>query len=789
MGVDVYVLDFLLTYRGQDLGDTLFLGRQGVNLTDSDHVRQVLQQHNITVPLSDLKSEDGHAEPLLMYIGARTTQSLDISNFEGATIIHDMNDPIPDDLVEKFDCIIDGGTLEHIFNFPQAIDNVKKMLKIGGMFFSINGANNQLGHGFYQFSPELFWRIFGQDSGFVVRRMRLVPMSSTTKPIDLEDPAGQRQEIGPTPIAMYLMVAAQKMAAPRDGKQHIFQSDYAVAWKRSGAGPGPTPLADPDRKADQVTAGSEPLHPFMRKLFAHLGCDEGMLAEFARAASRSCETVGPNARADGLAHPSIPRLTHRIWLTADDVPAMPPEDYVGACLRANCELPTDTMHFFWSNSATVREQIQGWAAQAQCTNFVTMDVGLFQSDPLFSRIMKLVHDRKFVLAADVLKFLILHRFGGIYADLGVLFDSVAFELICTQDYALIGSDSSFFQTSFVAAAPKSDLTAIFRAVLNYPHALSPSYALLGAAVGALDEVHIFAGPGFTVCALLFVPPWARTGILPAQSDHMHWRSQQSWYGTETKHGNVIVGSTGPSILTNEQYREAEDTVEKGLQFFGNDQILRERLRILLLTASYFSENPTRFCTVFSGHGSDKALGWHNYGFLYNFILGPMRGTARRILEIGIGTNNLDVPSNMGRAGSPGASLRAWRELFPLATVIGADVDDRVLFRDDRIETYYVDQTRPETLEALFHQFGAPPFDLVVDDGLHTFEANVNVYRAAHRRVGPGGFLVIEDVRNEDVPRWAELLASVDHVSAIVQLPHPKNHTDNCLVLLPGMARP
>ena len=126
--------------------------------------------------------------------------------------------------------------------------------------------------------------------------------------------------------------------------------------------------------------------------------------------------------------------------------------------------------------------------------------------------------------------------------------------------------------------------------------------------------------------------------------------------------------------------------------------------------------------------------------------------------------------------------------FSLATVIGGIDDERAIFRDERIETYFVDRTRPETLEALLRQLGDAPLDLVVDDGLLTFEANLNVYRATYRMIPPSGFLVIEDVRNEDVPRWAKLLAAEDHVGAIVQLPHPTNRSDNCLVLIPGQAR-
>ena len=233
MGVDVYVLDFLLAHRGSGLGDTLCLGRQSFNVDDNEQSRAILARHDLRFSLADLKSQGTSADMLLRQIGSRTVQSLDISDFEGATIIHDLGDPVPDSLLARFDCIFDGGTLEHVYDFPQAIDNVKRMLKIGGIFLSVNAANNQLGHGFYQFSPELFWRVFGAGTGFTIEQMQLVPLSGTHRPTDLTDPSGQRQEIGATPTAMYLMVACRKLAeipAP----VRAYQSDYAAAWDRHG---------------------------------------------------------------------------------------------------------------------------------------------------------------------------------------------------------------------------------------------------------------------------------------------------------------------------------------------------------------------------------------------------------------------------------------------------------------------------------------------------------------------------------------------------------------------------
>jgi hypothetical protein len=105
-------------------------------------------------------------------------------------------------------------------------------------------------------------------------------------------------------------------------------------------------------------------------------------------------------------------------------------------------------------------------------------------------------------------------------------------------------------------------------------------------------------------------------------------------------------------------------------------------------------------------------------------LAPKRNERLRLLEIGLGTNNPDVVSTMGASGKPGASLRAFRDFLPNARVFGADIDGRILFEEERILTYYVDQTRSISFDELADKLGNEGFDLVIDDGLHSPNANI-----------------------------------------------------------------
>ena len=99
-------------------------------------------------------------------LGVRDLSTIDNSDYEGASIVHDLNRPVPPELWEGFDAVVEAGSLEHIFNFPVAIANLMKMVRVGGTIFLTTVANNLCGHGFYQFSPELIYRVFSPENGF-----------------------------------------------------------------------------------------------------------------------------------------------------------------------------------------------------------------------------------------------------------------------------------------------------------------------------------------------------------------------------------------------------------------------------------------------------------------------------------------------------------------------------------------------------------------------------------------------------------------------------------------------
>ena len=117
-------------------------------------------------------------ENFLKELGADSVESIDINDYENATIIHDLNKPFKGKNFKSFDFIFDGGCTEHIFNIPQVYQNIIDLLKIGGTFLGIVPNNNFSGHGFYQFSPEFFLSVFSEKYGMEIESLFLVKENS-----------------------------------------------------------------------------------------------------------------------------------------------------------------------------------------------------------------------------------------------------------------------------------------------------------------------------------------------------------------------------------------------------------------------------------------------------------------------------------------------------------------------------------------------------------------------------------------------------------------------------------
>lgn len=140
---------------------------------------------------------------------------------------------------------------------------------------------------------------------------------------------------------------------------------------------------------------------------------------------------------------------------------------------------------------------------------------------------------------------------------------------------------------------------------------------------------------------------------------------------------------------------------------------------------------TPLCKYAEWFGTDKRpepLG-HGYTHYYHSLFADRRQDVRKVLEIGIDT---------------GASLRMWREYFPLAQIYGLDCDRTKLIQEFCIESQFCDQSDAGSLHDATFRVG-DNFDLIIDDGSHQPEHQVATAKAFVPLLSPTGIYVIEDV--------------------------------------------
>lgn len=234
MGLDEHGVRFILSAAesGVNFSRTVMIGRQELHL-DVPTLDRLLRAygHESAQAAQIAEEADGYAEPLLTLLGAEEVHSLDASDFEGATLVHDLNQPIADDLRTRFTAVLDSGSLEHVFDFPTAIRSLMELADLGGHVVLITPTNNLMGHGFYQFSPDLLYRVFAPENGYEVESMVAFESRPGARWYSVADPmkAGHRVELRNS-WETYLAVRARRtMTAPVLAASPQ-QSDYAAAW-------------------------------------------------------------------------------------------------------------------------------------------------------------------------------------------------------------------------------------------------------------------------------------------------------------------------------------------------------------------------------------------------------------------------------------------------------------------------------------------------------------------------------------------------------------------------------
>lgn len=106
-----------------------------------------------------------HARTFFEMMGIDEYYDIDKFAQERPIITHDLDIPVPAQLQNRFSFVLDGGTMEHIFDIKQVMFNIVQMLEVGGWVVHFSPCSNYINHGFYSFSPCFFYDFY-RSNGF-----------------------------------------------------------------------------------------------------------------------------------------------------------------------------------------------------------------------------------------------------------------------------------------------------------------------------------------------------------------------------------------------------------------------------------------------------------------------------------------------------------------------------------------------------------------------------------------------------------------------------------------------
>ncbi|MDA3913389.1 hypothetical protein [Oleiagrimonas sp.] len=276
MGIDKHSLNLLryVTENHGKLGRVITLGRQAIHLGPRASRKWIES------------GSDGYCESLLTgSFGAIHVDSIDNSDYEGATIVADMNLAIPESIRELYDTVIDLGCTEHIYDVVQSLRNVASLCKPGGTILHAVPANGFCGHGFYQFSPELFFSRYSKSNGFTDTEIFLAELCDIHHWYRVSPPQDGKRINVRSPDELYVLVITRRIAHVSDNVQ---QSDYEFTW-------------------EEQSGQQRPTHAQGRLAWAREILDANRLT--ARLVNRVDAWLAPNGVKQLRSHPALQRVT------------------------------------------------------------------------------------------------------------------------------------------------------------------------------------------------------------------------------------------------------------------------------------------------------------------------------------------------------------------------------------------------------------------------------------------------------------------------------------------------
>jgi len=200
---------------------------------------------------------------------------------------------------------------------------------------------------------------------------------------------------------------------------------------------------------------------------------------------------------------------------------------------------------------------------------------------------------------------------------------------------------------------------------------------------------------------------------------------------------------------------------------------------------YWKKKETTLTEIMNEEGSDKGKGRHNFTIYYEKLFQYIKDEITTFCEIGLGTNNPYIKSSMGVNGIPCASVKGWERYFPKAQIYGGDIDTNILIKENRISCFHIDMCSKNSIEEFWKNI-PNKMDIILDDGLHEFDANVLLFENSFDKFKY--YYIIEDIGKIYFMKWESKLDEwrkkyPNYEFELFINPIPTNNYDNNLIII------
>ncbi len=128
-------------------------------------------------------------------------------------------------------------------------------------------------------------------------------------------------------------------------------------------------------------------------------------------------------------------------------------------------------------------------------------------------------------------------------------------------------------------------------------------------------------------------------------------------------------------------------------------------------------------------------------------------------------------------------MRVWKDYFPNASIFGGDIDSETMFNENRIKTFIVDQTNKESVKKMWSKLKLNDFDVIIDDGLHNFEAAKIFFDSSFKKLSSNGYYFIEDIFYKDFDKYLNYFSKKKLRISFFEIKNQVLQVDNNILMI------